>query len=152
MKTLGKEEISKKNIKKHLCRAPYSWHSAKTPFAECHAPALGKVFFLFLKYFAECPLDGTRQRFNFFLLFLCRVLLCMHSAKRKFKKKIKTFFAECLMAALGKATLCRVPCPGTRQSFFGFFVFGLQFFCAAFLKHQELLVTIWRFFVPFCYI
>ena len=26
---------------------PYSWHSAKTPFVECHALALGKVFFCF---------------------------------------------------------------------------------------------------------
>ena len=52
---------------------PYAWHSAKTPFAECHAPTLGKVFF----------------------------------------------------------------------------VFSLQIFCAALLKHQELLVTIWKFFVAF---
>ena len=47
MKALGKEKISKKIKKKPLCRAPYSWHLAKTPFAECHAPALGKVFFVF---------------------------------------------------------------------------------------------------------
>ena len=46
VKALGKEKISKK-IQKPLCRAPYSWHSAKTPFAKCHAPALGKVLIVF---------------------------------------------------------------------------------------------------------
>jgi len=38
-----------------LCRASQIWRSAK------------KIF-LFLKYFAECSLDGTRQRFNFFFI------------------------------------------------------------------------------------
>ena len=69
--------------------------------------------------------------------------------EKKILKKIKTLFAECLILALGKDTLYRVPCPGTRQSFFCFFVFGLQIFCAALLKHQELLVTIWGFFCGF---
>jgi len=67
-----------------------------------------------------------------------------------FLKKLKHSLPSVLRLALSKDTLCRVPCPGTRQSFF--FVFGLQIFCAALLKHQELLVTIWGFFVAFLYI
>ena len=63
-----------------------------------------------------------------------------------FKKKLKHSLPSALCLALGKDTHYRVPCPATRQSFFYFFVFGLQFFCAALLKHQELLVTIWGFF------
>ena len=46
VKALGKEDILKK-IQNPLCRVPYYWHLVKTPFAECHAPALGKVFFDF---------------------------------------------------------------------------------------------------------
>ena len=69
--------------------------------------------------------------------------LWRHSAKRKFKKKSKPSLPSALSVALGKDPLCRVPCPGTRQSFF--FVFGLQIFCAALLRHQELLVKIWGF-------
>ena len=42
-------------LKKILCRAFQIWRSAK------------KIF-LFLKYFAECSLDDTRQRFKFFLI------------------------------------------------------------------------------------
>ena len=49
---LAKRKFLKK-IKNPLCRAPYSWHSAKTPFAECHAPALGKVFFFASKFFVQ---------------------------------------------------------------------------------------------------
>ena len=56
---------------------PYAWHSAKTPFAECHGPALDKIFFCFFCYWPPI------------------------------------------------------------------------FFCAALLKHQELLVTIWGFFCGF---
>ena len=41
-----------KKFKNPLCRAPYSWHSAKTPFAECHAPTLGKFFFA-SKFFVQ---------------------------------------------------------------------------------------------------
>ena len=36
-----------KKFKKPLCRASYSWYSAKTPSVECHALALGKVFSVF---------------------------------------------------------------------------------------------------------
>ena len=64
-------------------------------------------------------------------------------------KKIKTLFAECLIRGTRHAE-CHAPALG--KVFLFFFVFGLQFFCAAFLKHQELLVTIWGFFVAFCYI
>ena len=141
-----------------LCRAPAVRHSAKIWFFLkflCRVPpdlalgkdlnffkknslpsvsdlALGKEFFFIFKILCRVPLDGTRQRFNFFLLFLCRVLLWMHSAKRKFKKKLKHSLPSAWWLALGKDTLCRVPCPGTRQSFFVFFVFGLQFFVQPF--------------------
>ena len=133
--------------------------------------------FFFGKCFAECPWHGARQRFNiFFLKCLCRVPNSFgtrqreelkklhfilkylyrvpqwrHSPKRKFLKKIqKTSLPSVLFLALGKDPLCRVPCPGARQSFF--FVFGLQIFCAALLKYQELLFRIWGFFVVFWYI
>ena len=72
------------------------------------------------------PRGGTRQRGNL-------------------KKKLKPSLPSALSVALDKEPICRVPCPGTRQSFFIFFIFGLQIFCAALLKHQELLVRIWWF-------
>ena len=104
-----------------------------------------KIFFL--KYFAECPWHGARQRFNIFFLkclcrvpnsfgtrqreelkklyfilkYLCRVPQWKHSPKRKFLKNIqKTSLPSVLFLALGKDPLCRVPCPGARQSFFLF--------------------------------
>ena len=43
---LGKEKILKKNLKHSLPSALFL-ALGKDPFAECHAPALGKVFFCF---------------------------------------------------------------------------------------------------------
>ena len=68
MKALAKEEISKKNSKnlfaerlilstrqRPLLSSALFLALGKDPFAECHAPALGKVFFLFLasKFFVQ---------------------------------------------------------------------------------------------------
>ena len=66
-----------------------------------------------------------------------------------FLKKFKTLFAECLI--LGTRQRPHLPSAMPRHSakFFVFFVFGLQIFCAALLKHQKLLVRIWGFFVAF---
>ena len=114
-----------------LCRVAAVRHSAKIFFLEntlSSAPdtALGKDFF-FRNVFAEFPCEGTRQRENFL-------------------KKFKTIFAECLI--LG--TRHRPPLPSAIPWHSAiFFVFGLQIFCAALLKYQELLVRIWGIFVAF---
>ena len=47
VKALGKEEISKK-IKKPSLHSALFLALGKDFFVECHAPALGKVFFCFL--------------------------------------------------------------------------------------------------------
>ena len=64
-----------------------------------------------------------------------------------FLKKIQTLFAECLI----RGTRQRPPLPSAmpRHSTKFLFVFGLQIFCAALLKHQELLVRIWGFLCLF---
>ena len=130
---LGKEGFF---LKKILCRVSQIWRSAKIFFKK--------------KYFAECPWHGTRQRFNFFYNFFAECSCGCTRQRGNFLKKFKTFFAECLMVG----TRQRHPLPSAmpRHSAKFFFVFGLQIFCAALLKHQELLVTIWGFFVAFCYI
>ena len=61
------------------------------------------------------------------------------------KKKSKNLFAERLI--LG--TRQRPPLPSAMPRRSVKFFFGLQIFCAALLKYQELLVRIWRFFVTF---
>ena len=89
--------------------------------------ALGEDSIFFLKCLCRVPNNfGTRQReelknLHYFLKYLCRVPLWRHPSKRKFLKKIqKTSLPSVLFLALGKDPLCRVPCPGARQSFFLF--------------------------------
>ena len=53
VKALGKEEFFLKKNENPLCGVPYSWHLAKTPFAKCHVPALGKDFFFASKFFVQ---------------------------------------------------------------------------------------------------
>ena len=45
---LGKEEFFFKKNLKHSLPSALFLALGKDPFAECHAPALGKVFFVFL--------------------------------------------------------------------------------------------------------
>jgi len=59
VKALGKEKISKK-IKTSLPSA-FSWHSAKNPFVECHAPALGNFFLFLASNFFVQPFLSTRN-------------------------------------------------------------------------------------------
>ena len=106
---------------KILCRASQIWRSAKK-------------FFLFLKYFAECPLDGTRQRFNFFYYFFAECSCGCTRQRGNLKKKLKHSLPSAWWLALGKDTLCRVPCPGTRQSFFVFFCFWPPIFLCSLFK------------------
>ena len=113
--------------------------------------ALGKEFFLFLKYFGECPWTALGKDLIFFIISLPSAPVDA-LGKEEILKKIKTFFAECLMAGTRQRHPLPSAMPRHSAKFFCFFVFGLQFFCAVFLKHQELLVTIWGFFVAFCYI
>jgi len=63
------------------------------------------------------------------------------------KKNSKNLFAERLI--LGTRQRPPLPSAMPRRSAKFFFVFGLQIFCAALLKYQELLVRIWGFFVAF---
>ena len=107
---------------KILCRASQIWRSAK------------KIF-LFLKYFAECSLDCTRQRFKFFFIISLPSAPVYALGKEEiFKKKLKHSLPSAWWLALGKDTLCRVPCPGTQQSFFVFFVFWPPIFLCSLFK------------------
>ena len=105
------------------------WHSAKIFFLENTLPsasdtALGKEFF-----FPKGLCRGALGKEEFFL------------------KKFKTLFVECLI--LGTRQRPPLPSAMLRHSVKFFFVFGLQIFCTALLKYQELLVRIWGFFVAF---
>ena len=59
------------------------------------------------------------------------------------KKNSKILFVERLI--LGTRQRPPLPSAMPRRSTKFFFVFGLQIFCAALLKYQELLVKIWGF-------
>ena len=76
--------------------------------------ALGNDVNFFYYFFAECSCGCTRQRENFL------------------KKNLKHSLPSALFLALGKDTLCRVPCPALGKVFFVFLFLVSNFFVQPF--------------------
>ena len=95
--------------------------------------ALGKENFLFLKYFAECPWDGTRQRFNFFYYFFAECSCGCTRQRGNFLKNFKTLFAECLIPGTRQRHHFPSATPRHSAKFFFFFCFWRPIFlCSPF--------------------